>query len=325
MSPSGLARVSDPGTREHPSQSFWGLLSTELLMPNATQPLTVELEQAFERLARRPIGGYHAEGESASEPTAWATLALARVGEASAAVIGAEWLAEQQASDGSVGVTESQAEPFWPTALAMLAWREVDAVRYANQIAAGAEWAFAQEPWTTERHPTFGHDTGIAGWSWAPDTHSWLEPTAFFSVALRETGHADHPRRHEAVRLLIDRLLPSGGANYGNTTVFGQELLQHVHSSGVVAWALAGEAVEPARLAPTLDYLAAAVQKPTGLASLAWAARGLAAWGLGTAAEQAMAAAWKRVEQADSLHKTALFALALQEATANSRLAEPLA
>lgn len=283
-------------------------------MPSVTKQSTELLDQAHKRLARSPIGGYHPEGEPASEPIAWATLALARAGEPSAAVVGAEWLAERQARDGSVGVTESQAEPFWPTALAMLAWQEVDAVRYADRIAGGAEWAFAQEPWTTERHPTFGHDTGIAGWSWAPDTHSWLEPTAFFSVALRETGHADHPRRQDAVRLLIDRLLPSGGANYGNTTVFGQELLQHVHSSGVVAWALSGEAVDPARMASTLDYLSTTIQEPTGLASLAWASRGLAAWGRGASVEKTLTTAWPRVEQADSPHKTALFALAVQEA-----------
>lgn len=282
-------------------------------MPNVTTPTPEALDQAVVRLARKPIGGYHADGEAASEPIAWAALALSRTGEPSAATLGAEWLAKRQSSDGAVGVTESQEEPYWPTALAMLVWNEVDAARYADRIARGAEWALAQAPWTTPRHPTFGHDTELAGWSWAPDTHSWLEPTAFFSVALREAGYADQPRRREAVRLLIDRLLPSGGANYGNTTVFDQELLQHVHSSGVVAWALAGEDEATEAVRPTLDYLEAVLNEPTGLASLAWAARGLAAWGRGAVAQEALKTAWPRVEQSSGVHKLALYCLAVQE------------
>lgn len=279
-------------------------------MPIAIESPNGVSRRAIERLARQPVGGYHPDGEAASEPTAWATIALARAGEAAAARTGAEWLAGRQARDGSVGVTESQDGPFWPTALAMLAWDEVSANHYADRIERAADWAFGQEPWKAPRMATFGHDTQLAGWSWAPDTHSWLEPTAFFSVALRATGHADHPRRQEAVRLLVDRLLPGGGANYGNTTVFDQELLQHVHSSGVVAWALAGEDIETAQIAPTLDYLGAVINEPTGLASLAWAARGLAAWGRGHLAESALEAAWPRVERSGSLHKLALYALA---------------
>ncbi|MEQ8846465.1 hypothetical protein [Botrimarina sp.] len=283
--------------------------------------LTAALDSALTRLRRSPIGGYHADGPAASEPIAWAAIALAHAGEPAAAQAGARWLAERQAGDGSVGVTAEQAEPAWTTALAILAWRAVDPVGYAQPIASASDWALDQEPWTQPPNPVLGHDLSLAGWSWAPDTHSWLEPTAFFAVALRDGTLATHPRRVEAVRLLQDRLLPSGGANYGNTVVFGQELLQHAQASGVAAWALAGERVDDPRLRLTLDYLADTIRQPLGAASVAWAVRGLAAHGLaGEDAAARLSAAWSRVGRDNGLYKPALFALAAQATLTHNRL-----
>lgn len=284
-----------------------------------TPPLSSFVEQAIEQLRVNPIGGYAAGGEDASEPTAWAAIALQSAGHTPSAGKAAEWLAGRQIAAGSVGVTESQDDPAWTTALAMLAWQAVDAGRYTDRIARAAEWALSQEPTTIPRDAIFAHDTTIEGWSWAPHTHSWLEPTAFYSVALREGGYAEHPRRAEAVRLLVDRLLPDGGANYGNTLVFDQVMQQHVHSSGIVAWALAGERIDDPRLDRTLDYLESAVTKTTGTASLAWAVRGLSAHGRADGpVVETLADAWPRVERSRSHHKLALFALASQAAVRGS-------
>lgn len=270
-------------------------------------------EQALTLLEAQPVGGYHDNSDAASEPIAWATIALAEGKRDVAAATGAEWLINRQSDAGSVGVTQSEAEPGWPTALAMLAWQAVDATTYEEPLRRAAEWALAQEPWVAPGDKVLGHDTMIEGWSWAPETHSWLEPTAFFAVALREGPYAEHPRRREAVRLLTDRLLPSGGANYGNTIVLGQELLQHVQSSGIVAWALGGEGIEDQRVTKTLNYLKVAIAERTGVASLAWAARGLAAHDRADAlvADQVIAA-WPRAEVAGGIHKSALIALAAQ-------------
>jgi hypothetical protein len=280
-----------------------------------TAALTAAIDHTVDRLAAAPIGGYHPEGEAASEPIAWCAVSLANAGRNDSAKVAAEWLAKRQAADGSVGVTESQDAPYWPTALAMLGWRAVDAAAYAERIARGAQWALEQQPWTRPRDPKFGHDTALAGWSWAPATHSWLEPTAFFVVALREAGYADNARRLEGMKLLVDRLLPSGGANYGNTVVFDQELLEHPHSSGVVAWALAGEAVDDKRLEKTIQRLKLVTERPTGAASLAWAARGLAAHHQADAAtaEQIASKLTLSIEKNAGLHKTAMLTLAAQE------------
>ena len=125
---------------------------------------------------------------------------------------------------------------------------------------------------------------------------------------------------------MVDRLLSGGGANYGNTTVLGQELLQHIQPSGIVAWALSEEKVTDPRLPRTLKYLSDAITAPTGVASLCWAVRGLTAYRLATdSAAEKLAAAWPRVERSESTYKTALFALAAQEvlSEATPNAAEP--
>jgi hypothetical protein len=276
-----------------------------------TSPVATIEATAVAALARSPIGGYATGSPDAAEPTAWAALALAEAGRPEEARRAADWLGALQTAAGSVGVMADQPDPAWPTALAILAWSAVDGAGYAGRVERAVEWAVGQRPWTEKRHRVFGHDTTLEGWSWAANTHSWLEPTAFFVRALRTAGHADHARTRQAVKLLVDRLLPSGGANYGNTIVLGQELLQHLQPSGVVLWALEGEEIDDPRLAKSLDYLERAVREPTGVASLCWGVRGLAAHardvtGLG----EALVDAAPRAKRAGGVYKLALVALA---------------
>src|SRR5690606_37962924 len=106
--------------------------NTLLMSALPTAALTAAIDFAVDRLAAAPNGGYHPEGEAASEPIAWCAVSLANAGHNDSAKVAAEWLAQRQAADGSVGVTESHDAPYWPTALAMLAWRAVDAAAYAE-------------------------------------------------------------------------------------------------------------------------------------------------------------------------------------------------
>ncbi|WP_146397732.1 hypothetical protein [Pseudobythopirellula maris] len=277
-------------------------------------------------MAHAPVGGYHTGGEAASEPTAWSALALARAGQDLRARLAGDWLAARQAADGSVGVMADQPEPRWPTALAILAWCEIDRhspePRYQDATRRAVEWALADRGWTGEPNENVGHDMTLTGWSWAADTHSWLEPTAYFVLALKAAGLAGHDRTREAVALLIDRLLPAGGCNYGNTIVLGQELLRHAQPTGIAAWALADEQVEDPRFERTLEALSALATEPMGVMSLSFVALGLTANGLDTrAVRDALSKAQSRVQNA-GLQKLALHALAWQ---ATDPAAPPLA
>jgi len=64
------------------------------------------------------------------------------------------------------------------------------------------------------------------GWGWTPRTASWVEPTAFALMALRDAASQQLPadakqRRDPAVALLYDRMCPGGGWNCGNPRVYG--------------------------------------------------------------------------------------------------------
>jgi hypothetical protein len=64
------------------------------------------------------------------------------------------------------------------------------------------------------------------GWGWTPKTASWVEPTAFALLALRDAPAEQLPRnaserRDLAVALLYDRMCPGGGWNCGNPRVYG--------------------------------------------------------------------------------------------------------
>ncbi len=233
----------------------------------------------LDQLERLTPGGYTMGGPPTAEPTAWAAVALAATGRSGAAGRAAGWLAEMQQPDGSVPAAAQADGPHWTTSLAVLAWEHAGAGRYADSIHRGIDWLLATKGKTNPQSPQIGHNTMLAGWSWAADTHSWLEPTALATMALTCTGHGHHPRTREAVEILVDRLLPDGGCNYGNTEVLGQTLLPHLQPSGIVLWALAAHQVDDPRIAASLAYLEREVTVPTGAASLAYALLALTAWG----------------------------------------------
>ncbi len=234
--------------------------------------------QLLEQLAASVPGGYSTRGPAASEPTALAGIALAAAGDNDSAKVAADWLVEHQADDGSVGVTATQPTPCWPTSLAILAWHAMgEPDKYGEPTAHAVRWALGERGETHEQRPYVGHDTMLVGWSWAANTHSWLEPTAMFVLALKAVGKSQHPRTREAVRLLVDRLLPHGGCNYGNTLVLGQELLPHVQPTGIVMMALAGEPSTDPRIELSLQYLERELSADTTTASLCYGLLGLAA------------------------------------------------
>jgi hypothetical protein len=233
--------------------------------------------ELLERLAECTPGGYHARGELASEPTALAGLALHAGGNEAAAMRAADWLVERQTANGAVGVLESQSTPCWPTSLAILLWHRLDAEQYRGPIEHAVASTLAEQGETHQQRDYIGHDTTLVGWSWAADTHSWLEPTAMFVMALKAVAQSEHPRTREAVRLLVDRLLPHGGCNYGNTIVLGQALLPHVQPTGIVMMALADESIADPRLTKSLDYLQRELSAETTTASQCYGLLGLAA------------------------------------------------
>ena len=250
----------------------------------------VWLDNAIKTLAARPLCDYRPEGVPRVEPTALAALALLAADRSPEAAPALDWLVSVQSPNGSLGINAERHQPGWPTGWAILAWNTA-----AKKTSDGkAEWSAAARralAWSlsTSGRPLgnagdqeqllVGHDTTLQGWPWVVGTHSWVEPTAINVLALRSAGQAGHPRCREAVKLLLDRQLPEGGWNYGNTTVLGHVLRPQVQPAGLALAALAGEGNVGSKVQVSLDYLGHALSQRTTTASLCYALLGLAGHG----------------------------------------------
>jgi len=225
--------------------------------------------------------GYHPTGPQAAEPAAFACLALNAHNLHQEAATLANWLAELQKTTGSVGVTLEQDTPAWPTSLAMLAWQAYDLSIGTQKFAVSRQralgWALQTHGRGFPRGSAVGHDSTLLGWSWAAATHSWLEPTCMFILALKANGQSEHPRTREGIRLIIDRQLEKGGCNYGNTRVLGQATLPHVQPTGLAMLAIADEVIGDPRIGRSLAYLEGVLTEKTSTVSLCFGLLGLTA------------------------------------------------
>jgi Squalene-hopene cyclase C-terminal domain len=270
------------------------------------------LADTLETLSSNPAIGYAPVAEPATEPTAIAALSLRAHGKHGTAKKAIHFLTSIQSADGSVGVRQNEPEPQWPTSLAVLAWQAFDKQAHAANIERAVNWILQATGKGMEQANDMGHNTQLVGWSWAEGTHSWIEPTAFHVLALKTAGHKEHPRTREAITLLLDRQLPSGGCNYGNTSVLGQMLRPHVQPTGIALLALAGEQDQGNRIAKSVTWLRKTLSKETTPTSLAWGLLGLAAHGVTPPhAPEWLETAASRIQAHDnSPHKLALLTLA---------------
>ncbi len=241
------------------------------------------LSEASARLAEQTSWPYRDGGTAATEPAALAALALMSGGADEPARRALDWLSALQATDGSLGVTATQDAPCWPTSLALLAWKFAERVEnthsemYRSNIDQAREWLIQAKGDPLPQTDILGHNATLIGWPWVQGTHSWIEPTAWAVLALKACGQGGHPRAREGVRLLIDRLLPTGGANYGNTFVMRQKLRPQIEPTGLAMVALAGERDASGRIDAAGDYLRRTLNEETPSISLSYGILGLAA------------------------------------------------
>lgn len=235
----------------------------------------------FIRERALPEGGFRSgvQGGYRSDATAWAVMALRQAGAAPELwEAGAARLAAAQLPDGCLPVDPHHPEAFHPTPVAVLAWQGLPDYQAASRRAVEFLLRTTGKHFPKKSDDPAEHDTAIPGWPWVADTHSWVEPTALTLLALSAAGYGDHPRFRDGRRLLLDRQLPGGGWNYGNTRVFGVTLQPLPDSTGVALTALAGVAPRT-QVAASLDYLQRHVPALRTPKSLGWSLLGLTAWG----------------------------------------------
>ena len=211
---------------------------------------------------------------------------------------GRSWLRSARNADGSWGYQRGEVGRPEPSVLAIAAgvgspdpaawvpaaWIGANDLGWAGLLLPAVAWRAAPEvcePWlarilserSTPGDVIEGFDATLPGWSWAPGTAAWVEPTCFAMLSLRRAD-AGADRAEEGVALLLDRQCDDGGWNYGNPEVLGTRLPSHAESTGWAAMALpGGEAVDRA-----LRRLESVIERPStlglGLAALASAAHG---------------------------------------------------
>lgn len=183
--------------------------------------------------------GYQKGKRSATEPTAWALLAMGSLCSSkelsSALDRGKDWLRAAQLPDHSWPAFAKFPEGCWLTSLAGLALHEQKDSREA--VSGGAQWLCNQWPaegklwrrWLLRLlapHNAVRVNVALRGWSWTPGTSSWVEPTAWALIFLRRLFVDAFPpdaerRRKLAEAMLYDRMCPGGGWNSGNAQVYG--------------------------------------------------------------------------------------------------------
>jgi hypothetical protein len=251
-------------------------------MPVTLAPVltTPWIQSALDQLASTPCG-YHWQEPSAAEPTALAALALLGAGRTDAAQVHLQWLASAQSTDGSISPFSELTQSSWPTPQAIFAAslgaNISPSISSGFDLPQATQWLLTAAGKPVENSPDFGHDGRLIGWPWVIGTHSWQEPTAWSVLALKAVGLSNHQRTREGVRLLVDRLLATGGCNYGNTVVLGQTLRPHVEPTGVALMALAGEKINDPRIELSLQYLVQNVSAETTPISLSYGLLGLTA------------------------------------------------
>ena len=300
----------------------------------------------LDRLAAQIPCGYHPSGPAGAEPTALAAMALSAANRPAAKAV--EWLGARQSSDGSVSTLTapskpregrkesphsqptspafpglssdyaSEPHPDWPTGWAILAALSVNrdtnakAQKSSFDVSRATNWILQSAGDSAESDES-RRKAAIVGWPWVNGTYSWVEPTAIHIVALKAAGFAEHRRTREAMTMLTDRLLPSGGCNYGNTIVLGQELLPHVQPTGLAILALAGSVDADGRIERSLRFLEDSLSVETTAASLSYGLIGLAAHDRYPAgAAKWLEAAYRRTIARDgAAYKLALLSLAV--------------
>jgi hypothetical protein len=260
-------------------------------------PLTGTFCREFLLTNQNPDGGwgYHPTSPSGVEATAWALLGLMSGGRvwlpSQPCDRACDWLLHAQLGDGAWPAFPGQPQGCWTTSLA--SWALQAHGGSVQAVERGLHWVLNAWPaegtlwWRLRqavgRSAVVRQDSSLRGWSWTPGTASWVEPTAYALLLLRNLPaemltSQMKKRRRLAERMLYNRMCPSGGWNSGNPLVYGVAGVPRV---GPTSWALLAliDHAERAENRISLDWLEQTFGEIRGAASLALAHRCLTAYG----------------------------------------------
>lgn len=236
------------------------------------------------------IWGYQSD-QGAIEPTCLALLALRReTGTEIATAV--QRLENLQNADGSWSAfAGDEAAGCWTTALTLLTLLAIGG--RPSALASAIHWLVdakgRESKWfwrwkfeTVDRSVQF--DPAKYGWSWVLATTSWIIPTAFSLIALRQSRSHGLNKTAEledriaiGSSMLLDRMCPGGGWNAGNKSAFGVGYSAYIDATAIALLALGGHEHEPG-VRNSLAWLANRLPGCPSPYSLAWGILALAAY-----------------------------------------------
>jgi len=196
-----------------------------------------------------------------------------------------------QRHDGSWPAFAGDQEGSWTTALAGLTLSRAESAPRPRERAVSwllnikgreADWLWRWKFKTTDRQTGINPDK--FGWPWAPGTTSWVIPTAFAIIALKQfsacnrTEAADR-RIRIGVEMLLDRACAGGGWNAGNRIAYGIRLAPHVEATAVALIALQDEP-RTSLIEQSLDWLRQQAATLHAVSSLSWSILSLFLFGM---------------------------------------------
>jgi hypothetical protein len=190
-------------------------------------------------------------------------------------------LLRAQLSDGSWPSFIGDEESSWTTALAVCVLNSANDSSGARER--GQSWLLKTKGreggwfwrWKfklVDRAVQFDPDR--YGWPWLPSSASWVIPTAFSVIAVKQFSSCNRTEVSErrirlGVEMLLDRTCVDGGWNSGNSLVYGVPLRPHVEATAIALLALQDER-RSELIQRSLVWLKREADSVDSVSSLAW-------------------------------------------------------
>ena len=206
--------------------------------------------QLRQRQMRSGGWAHFGSSQESIEATCMSLLGLSPDREPASAV---EFLFNSQLANGAWPAFRGDTEGSWTTSLALSTIIVTNHTSEACQSA--LKWLLAEKGeeghwlwrWkfkTVDRNVRFDPDK--YGWPWNHGAGSWVIPTAFSVIAIKQytvcaRREASEARIRLGVEMLLDRACVDGGWNSGNSVVYGVPLRPHVEATAIALLALQDE------------------------------------------------------------------------------------
>ena len=235
---------------------------------------------------------------------------------------GLDWLLRHQRTEGSWPLSDLFIDASWTTALAIIALNRFPGHQLQTRTA--SDWLLKQEgrtPGILARligafmtpSNAVALNPDLKGWAWVPRTFSWVEPTSYALIALKQSrtyvaNKILEERIQQGEMMIYDRMCSGGGWNYGNSKVFGEALWPYPDVTAVALIALQDHRLNPANR-ESVSALRKMMQETDSGLALCWGAICLSIYGDETSGWKRQIE--KRFQTTGFLGETKTLALAL--------------